>query len=79
MITLTRDTVAVHRLVQAVARTPAPQDPHRTESAVSDARTTAAALLGQALPDVPETRRPHRPDPLESERPEDHHRGRQPP
>ncbi|MFF4607595.1 tetratricopeptide repeat protein [Streptomyces sp. NPDC001339] len=53
MITLTRQAVAVHRLVQAVARIPDPADPHRTVQAVTTARERATRLLEQALPENP--------------------------
>jgi len=49
MITLDEHTVTVHRLVQAVARTPDPTDPHRTIRAVDQARDQAATLLYEAL------------------------------
>ncbi|PNG96954.1 FxSxx-COOH system tetratricopeptide repeat protein [Streptomyces malaysiensis] len=55
MITLTESTAAIHRLVQALARTSDPQDPHRTDSFISQAQTTAATLILHALPDDPET------------------------
>ncbi|WP_432010521.1 FxSxx-COOH system tetratricopeptide repeat protein [Streptomyces cucumeris] len=55
MITLTETTAATHRLVQALARTPAPHDPHRTEPAITKAQTSAAALIRNALPNDPET------------------------
>ncbi|MGO4755938.1 NB-ARC domain-containing protein, partial [Streptomyces sp. 2MCAF27] len=45
MITLTPRTFAVHRLVQAVARTPDPADPHRGADAIDGARRRAAELL----------------------------------
>ncbi|WP_157419346.1 NB-ARC domain-containing protein, partial [Actinomadura formosensis] len=56
MITLTPDTVTVHRLVQAVARTPdthgpaEDRDPHRRPEAITVARRTATRLLDQARP-----------------------------
>jgi tetratricopeptide (TPR) repeat protein len=53
MITLTRQTVAVHRLVQAVARIPDPADPHRTVQAITTARERATRLLEQVLPENP--------------------------
>ncbi|MGH3193060.1 MAG: tetratricopeptide repeat protein, partial [Streptosporangiaceae bacterium] len=53
MITLTPQTVTVHRLVQAVARIPDPADPHRTSDAVSQARDRAAKLLLDSLPENP--------------------------
>ncbi|UQA92341.1 FxSxx-COOH system tetratricopeptide repeat protein [Streptomyces halobius] len=43
-------TLAVHRLVQALARTPDPRDPHRTPDLVDRARRAAAAHLQAALP-----------------------------
>ncbi|EEP69805.1 tetratricopeptide TPR_4 [Micromonospora sp. ATCC 39149] len=43
--------VTVHRLVQAVARTPDPDDPHRQPDDITTARTTATAALTTALPD----------------------------
>ncbi|SCF96613.1 Tetratricopeptide repeat-containing protein, partial [Streptomyces sp. MnatMP-M27] len=55
MITLTESTTAVHRLVQALARTPDPKDPHRSDTAISQAQSTAATLIQDALPDDPET------------------------
>ncbi|MEV7870386.1 tetratricopeptide repeat protein [Streptomyces sp. NPDC088124] len=53
MITLTRGTVTVHRLVQAVARTPDPADPRRTVRAIATARERAALLLERVLPADP--------------------------
>ncbi|MCQ0024333.1 tetratricopeptide repeat protein [Streptomyces somaliensis DSM 40738] len=53
MITLTRQTVTVHRLVQAVARLPDPADPHRTVRAIATARERATRLLERALPENP--------------------------
>ncbi|MEU5022913.1 tetratricopeptide repeat protein [Streptomyces milbemycinicus] len=53
MITLTPRTFAVHRLVQAVARTPDPADPHRAADAIAGARHRAAELLAAALPEDP--------------------------
>ena len=44
-------TVAVHRLVQAVARTPEPGDPHRDSKAIAIAREQATAHLAAAIPD----------------------------
>ncbi|WP_262702926.1 MULTISPECIES: FxSxx-COOH system tetratricopeptide repeat protein [Streptomyces] len=55
MITLTETAAATHRLVQAVARTPDPDDPHRTEGAITEARATSTSLLMAALPQDPET------------------------
>ncbi|HEX7537091.1 MAG TPA: tetratricopeptide repeat protein [Dermatophilaceae bacterium] len=57
MITLTgpadhgSGTLAVHRLVQALARTPEPHDPHRDAEAIDTARAYATAALNVALPD----------------------------
>jgi tetratricopeptide (TPR) repeat protein len=53
MITLTSRSVAIHRLVQAVARIPDPADPHRTPEAISQARDRAARLLLDSLPEGP--------------------------
>jgi len=53
MITLTPQSITVHRLVQAVARIPDPADPHRTPEAISQARDRAAQLLLAALPPDP--------------------------
>ncbi|MFI6515167.1 tetratricopeptide repeat protein [Spirillospora sp. NPDC050679] len=52
MITLdaAADTVIVHRLVQAVARTPDHRDPHRRAADVERAHRQAAALLHGACP-----------------------------
>ncbi|WP_167502977.1 tetratricopeptide repeat protein, partial [Streptomyces malaysiensis] len=55
MITLTEGTADIHRLVQALARTPDPKDPHRSDSAISQAQSTAATLIQDALPNNPET------------------------
>ncbi|MFF2672969.1 tetratricopeptide repeat protein, partial [Streptomyces niveus] len=55
MITLNESTASTHRLVQAVARTPDPHDPHRTEQAIQQAQNTAVAQILYALPDAPET------------------------
>ncbi|MFD6066616.1 FxSxx-COOH system tetratricopeptide repeat protein [Amycolatopsis lurida] len=49
MITLTGDTVAVHRLVQAVSRTPDPSDPHRQPADITEARDSTATVLAAAL------------------------------
>ncbi|ARE79433.1 hypothetical protein B6R96_36000 (plasmid) [Streptomyces sp. Sge12] len=43
-------TLAVHRLVQALARTPDPDDPHRTANAIDQAREQATSQLHAALP-----------------------------
>ncbi|MFF4542172.1 tetratricopeptide repeat protein [Streptomyces aureus] len=51
-------TVAVHRLVQALARTPDPDDPHRTPTLIDHAREQATNCLHTALPpthDTPDT------------------------
>ncbi|WP_229910093.1 tetratricopeptide repeat protein [Streptomyces flavofungini] len=60
MITDNHDaTLTVHRLVQALARTPDPNDPHRQPGAVDHARDQATACLSDAFPtggiDQPET------------------------
>jgi tetratricopeptide (TPR) repeat protein len=49
---LTADTglLAMHRLVQAVTRTPDPGDPHRDPQALDDARDQATRQLAEALP-----------------------------
>ncbi|MGW3353715.1 hypothetical protein ACWDA3_61510 [Nonomuraea rubra] len=54
MITLDTETVTVHRLVQAVARTPDPTDPHRQPADIDTARDQATYLLNLALPKKPE-------------------------
>ncbi|WP_052311623.1 MULTISPECIES: tetratricopeptide repeat protein [unclassified Actinoplanes] len=51
MITADEDTVSVHRLVQAVARIPDPDDPHRQPHDISTARTRAIEHLQTAIPD----------------------------
>ncbi len=43
-------TISVHRLVQAVARTPDPEDPHRRPALVEAARDQATARLLAAAP-----------------------------
>ncbi|MGW6505127.1 tetratricopeptide repeat protein, partial [Nonomuraea angiospora] len=53
MITLNNETVTVHRLVQAVARIPAPDDPHRQAADIDTARQQATSLLYAALPSQP--------------------------
>ncbi|MFE4612007.1 tetratricopeptide repeat protein, partial [Streptomyces niveus] len=55
MITLAESTASTHRLVQAVARTPDPYDPHRTEQAIQQAQATAATQILNALPNDPGT------------------------
>lgn len=51
MITVTGGQLSVHRLVQAVTRTPDPADPHRTPAAIDQARDKATAQLDAAAPD----------------------------
>jgi tetratricopeptide (TPR) repeat protein len=55
LVRLSDDTVAVHSLMQTVARTPVAGDPHRTRRAVSAARDEAAELLAQAGGNHPST------------------------
>lgn len=50
MITLDQGAVSVHRLVQAVARTPDPDDPHRQPADIDTARDQATILLDRASP-----------------------------
>ncbi len=50
MITAHGGMIGIHRLVQAVARTPDPADPHRYPSLVGEAQGQAMALLRSALP-----------------------------
>ena len=50
MLTVTDGTLAMHRLVQAVARTPDPDIPHRNGRAVDQARDLATILLAVAVP-----------------------------
>ncbi|MEV4364552.1 tetratricopeptide repeat protein, partial [Nonomuraea sp. NPDC049625] len=54
MITLDETSVTVHRLVQAVARTPDPGDPHRQTADIDTARAQATRLLASALPESPQ-------------------------
>ncbi|WP_199749993.1 FxSxx-COOH system tetratricopeptide repeat protein [Amycolatopsis sp. WAC 04169] len=49
MITLTADTITVHRLVQAVTRTPDPTDPHRQPADITTARDTTTTILATTL------------------------------
>ncbi|MGH3375820.1 MAG: tetratricopeptide repeat protein [Actinoallomurus sp.] len=49
MITVTEGAVLVHTLVQAVARTADPADPHRRAADIDDAREHATRLLNEAL------------------------------
>ena len=51
MITADPAVLSVHRLVQAVARTPEPGDRHRNPEVISRARDQAAEQLAAALPD----------------------------
>ncbi|MGY1947719.1 tetratricopeptide repeat protein, partial [Nocardia asiatica] len=44
-------SVSIHRLVQAVARTPDPNDPHRAPEVIGQARARAAEALYTGLPD----------------------------
>ncbi|WP_157529718.1 tetratricopeptide repeat protein, partial [Nocardia sp. NRRL S-836] len=57
MITLTTDTVTVHRLVQAITRTPDPTDPYRQPGDIAAARDTATTALATTVdglnPDSP--------------------------
>ena len=53
MITLTPQTVTIHRLVQAVARIRDPADPQRAPDAIGQARDRASQLLLDALPENP--------------------------
>ena len=43
-------TLSIHRLVQALTRTPDPEDPHRTPAAIDQAREHATISLNTALP-----------------------------
>ncbi|WP_461063414.1 tetratricopeptide repeat protein [Streptomyces pseudoechinosporeus] len=56
MLTVHSDTatLSVHRLVQALARTSDPDDPHRLPHHVDEARTQATRHLVDALPDHPD-------------------------
>lgn len=45
LVTLTPDAVALHPLVQEIARTPSGEDPHRSPEAVATARTQATLAL----------------------------------
>ncbi|MFK4103794.1 tetratricopeptide repeat protein [Streptomyces sp. NPDC019531] len=55
MVTLHDDTVSVHRLVQAAARTGDPGNPYRTPELVAAARESAAALLNRVAEDFEST------------------------
>ncbi|MBE8519449.1 AAA family ATPase, partial [Amycolatopsis sp. H6(2020)] len=52
MITWTGSTVDVHRVVQAVTRTPDPTDPHRQPTDIATARDSVATALAAALSDL---------------------------
>jgi tetratricopeptide (TPR) repeat protein len=49
MITLSAETISVHRLVQAVTRTPDPDDPHRQPDDIAKARSIAGSVLVEVL------------------------------
>jgi tetratricopeptide (TPR) repeat protein len=51
MITAAPDALGVHRLVQAVARTPETGDPHRDPRSIGTARDQATRQLSDAIPD----------------------------
>ncbi|WP_410666315.1 FxSxx-COOH system tetratricopeptide repeat protein [Amycolatopsis sp. lyj-84] len=57
MITLDAETIGVHRLVQAVTRTPDPADPYRGPEDIDHAREATAVALAHAL-DVVDPRLP---------------------
>src|ERR1019366_9277937 len=50
MLTVGTGTLAVHRLVQAVTRTPSPGDPHRDPQAIDAAHHQATGQLAAAIP-----------------------------
>jgi tetratricopeptide (TPR) repeat protein len=50
MVALTAGTVTMHRLLQAVSRTPDPDDPHRQPADVVAAHEAAVVVLTEALP-----------------------------
>ncbi|GAA3018074.1 FxSxx-COOH system tetratricopeptide repeat protein [Kitasatospora albolonga] len=54
LITVNGDTLAVHRLVQSLARTPDPDDPHRLPEHIASARDLAVVLVSLLLPTDPE-------------------------
>jgi tetratricopeptide (TPR) repeat protein len=54
MISFDNEAITVHRLVQAVTRTPDPDDPHRSPADVDTARHQATDLFNEALPNDPE-------------------------
>ncbi|MET8181662.1 FxSxx-COOH system tetratricopeptide repeat protein [Streptomyces sp. NPDC005336] len=51
LITLSEDAAGIHRMVQAVTRTPDPDDPHRAPNAIDEARAAAASALRAAFPE----------------------------
>ena len=51
MLTADAGVLTVHRLVQAVTRTPSPGDPHRDPQAIDAARDQATRQLADAIPD----------------------------
>lgn len=53
MITLTRHTLSIHRLVQAVARIPDPAAPDRSTEAIAQSREHATRILQKSLPENP--------------------------
>ncbi|MEV5411536.1 FxSxx-COOH system tetratricopeptide repeat protein, partial [Thermopolyspora sp. NPDC052614] len=53
MITLDNTSITVHRLVQTIARTPDPDDPHRQRTDIRTALQQATALLDAARPTTP--------------------------
>ncbi|MCH0559970.1 MULTISPECIES: FxSxx-COOH system tetratricopeptide repeat protein [Streptomyces] len=48
------DTITVHRLVQAFARTPDPMDPYRRARDIAEAQQIAAHAIGRSLPTDPD-------------------------
>ena len=52
MLTASPGTLAMHRLVQAVTRTPDPSDPHRDPQQIDAARDQATRQLSDAIPDT---------------------------
>ncbi|MBG0826142.1 tetratricopeptide repeat protein, partial [Planomonospora sp. ID91781] len=54
MINIDGAGITVHRLVQAVARTGNPDDPHRSPAAITAARARAVDLLARAHPAEPD-------------------------